>query len=301
MCRKESDKGINMKIYQLRYFYAACQFSNITKAAEMLHISQPSITNAIKELENEFGVSLFHRLNRGLILTKEGEVLLEKTEVLLKYADNLLSVMEGLGNKRNTIRIGLPPMTGAFLFPKLYHDFKMECPHIEFSTHESGGESLLELLQKDEIDLAFTSHPDLSTIDYHIVKIIEVENVFCISRDNPLSERDSVSISELRDEPLVLFREGFHQQRIIKELYVKHGIEPNIIHSTGQIYAIIEFIKTGIAGGFVFRELADNHPELKSVSLDPPMTLQISLVWKRDSYMFSNLMRFINFAKSYFK
>ena len=76
-----------MKLHQLQYFCAACRYGNITKAADELHVSQPSISMAIRDLEREFGLSLIQRTNRGFSVTKEGAYFYEKAEILLEQAE----------------------------------------------------------------------------------------------------------------------------------------------------------------------------------------------------------------------
>ena len=97
-----------MKLLQLQYFCTACKYNNITRASEELHISQPSISNAIKELEAEFGVILFKRLKKGFTLTREGETLLRHAQELLQHAERITKIMTDRGPENNSIRIGIP-------------------------------------------------------------------------------------------------------------------------------------------------------------------------------------------------
>ena len=79
-----------MTLVQLKYFQTVCKYNNITRASNELHISQPSLSNAIKDLEKEFGISLFYRFSKGLVLTEEGSLFLEETNHLLEHADLFL-------------------------------------------------------------------------------------------------------------------------------------------------------------------------------------------------------------------
>lgn len=99
-----------MKLTQLEYFCVAARYHNITKAAKELFVTQPSISNAIRTLEEEFGVNLFFRNNNKLTLTPEGELFYKSAEELLAHADSVESEFHELRKKIIPIRIGIPPM-----------------------------------------------------------------------------------------------------------------------------------------------------------------------------------------------
>ena len=117
-----------MKISQMRYFQTVCRYSSITKAAEELYVSQPAISFCIKELEEEFGVKLFHRRNNRLQLTVEGNIFLDKVNYILKSIDTLVGQMKDLGNNRNHVKIAIPAMISTFLFPAIFNDYAEKFP-----------------------------------------------------------------------------------------------------------------------------------------------------------------------------
>ena len=112
-----------MTLDQLRYFSAVCKYSGVNRAAEALNISQPSISNAIANLEREFGTELFTRQRKRLIITKEGLQLLSMAENLLSQADNTVKVMRSLGKDNKMLRLGVPPMVGSMILPILFEEY----------------------------------------------------------------------------------------------------------------------------------------------------------------------------------
>ena len=103
-----------MKFFQLQYFCAACRYKNITRAAEALHVSQPSVSLAIQALENEFGMALLDRNERGFVLTPDGEYLYREGRALLGQSDAIVETMaerKRLGSA--VLRFGSTPMAGA--------------------------------------------------------------------------------------------------------------------------------------------------------------------------------------------
>ena len=99
-----------MKLQQLRYFYAACTHKSISRAAEILHVSQPSVSMAIRDLEREFGAPLISRCYKGFVLTEEGIALEEMAESLLRHADQVNEEMLSFGQRQKPVRLGVPPM-----------------------------------------------------------------------------------------------------------------------------------------------------------------------------------------------
>lgn len=139
-----------MTIAKLEQFLAVCQFQSVTRAAEYLHISQPSVSASVRELEREFAVNLFRHEGRKLILTAEGSFLKEQAQTLLKQYDTLCWQMRDLGNQKNLFRIRIPPMAGTIFFPQLYKAFEAQYPQITLSITECGSLQAEKLLLHGE-------------------------------------------------------------------------------------------------------------------------------------------------------
>lgn len=288
-----------MKLHQLQYYCAACRNQNITKAAQELHVSQPSISMAIKELENEFGLMLLQRNNKGFVVTQEGKYFYERAMNLLEQANELNQMMCDMGNQRKRINLGIPPMIGTFLFPKMYKEFKKDYPEIMLNSREGGSRMLIEMLDDSVLDFAILPINQLSEDTYNILKLTETQTVFCVSRNHPLSEQKTVSIEQIKDEPLIMFNDGFYQNQVIKERFEREGYKPNILHYSSQFYTIKEFISDNIMTGFMFQDIAETVQEIRGISLESPIYIQIGLVWKRNQHMFYDAARFLNFTRKY--
>lgn len=288
-----------MKLHQLQYYCAACRNQNITKAAQELHVSQPSISMAIKELENEFGLMLLQRNNKGFVVTQEGKYFYERAMNLLEQANELNQMMCDMGNQRKRINLGIPPMIGTFLFPKMYKEFKKDYPEIMLNSREGGSRMLIEMLDDSVLDFAILPINQLSEDTYNILKLTETQTVFCVSHNHPLSEQKTVSIEQIKDEPLIMFNDGFYQNQVIKERFEREGYKPNILHYSSQFYTIKEFISDNIMAGFMFQDIAETVQEIRGISLESPIYIQIGLVWKRNQHMFYDAARFLNFTRKY--
>lgn len=112
-----------MNINYLYYFQTVCKYKNMTKAAESIHISQPSITLAIKELEKELGFELFYRIGNKIELTPEGKIFLDKSKHFIKQFEDFQCDALDLGKKRKaSLKIGIPTVLGTFCFQKYFLD-----------------------------------------------------------------------------------------------------------------------------------------------------------------------------------
>ena len=142
-----------MKLNQLYYFKTVCKYNNITKAAEHLHVSQPAITHAIRELERELGIRLFKRTNKNVSLTQEGVLFFQKSSDILSELESLVDEMRDQGElKRAVIRVGGPPAKGTLIHPQMEiaasQKFGIGLEIVEMSSEEAEF-----ALYNDELDL----------------------------------------------------------------------------------------------------------------------------------------------------
>lgn len=288
-----------MKISQIRHFQAVCQYQNVTRAAESLHITQPSVSSSIKELEEEFGVNLFHRINKRLVLTREGEFFLERTNLLLEQVDTLEAQMKDLGSGKNLIRIGVPPMIGTFLFPAMFDAFHEKYPEIKLEMVEQGSRMTNKLVKSEELDLAIAIVDEAVDHELHKLDIFSTRLVFCVRAGHPLACRASVGLQDLRQEPIILFKSDSSQNAILLSRFKSLDIEPNVLLSSSQLYTIKHFVAAGRAGAFLFQEIADMEPDIAGVPLEEPIPMDICLIWKKNRHIYSDAAKFIEFTKMY--
>lgn len=126
-----------MKLSQLQYFQAVRKYGSISKAAEIIHITQPSISNAIRQLENEFGLNLFYRVNGRLRLTEAGKGFSGHVNEILRKVENTERRMASLGQESSVIKVGIPSVIGSALFPTIFSGFNAARPYVSLEIHES--------------------------------------------------------------------------------------------------------------------------------------------------------------------
>ena len=190
---------------QLAYFVATGEAGSILRAAENIHVSQPSISNAIAHLEDVFQVQLFIRHHaQGMSLTTAGQQLLEKAQALLRDADELHSFAGKLADRVfGSINVGCFTPLAPIVTPELCHGFMQSHTGVEINVREGNQAELLSRLKKGSIDLALTYNLQLEQ-DIDFVELVELQPYVLLAADHPNAGADRLSLGELADERYIL-------------------------------------------------------------------------------------------------
>lgn len=288
-----------MTISKLQQFLAVCQFQSVTRAAEFLHISQPSVSASIRELEREFQVNLFLHEGRRLVLTAEGRFLREQAQKLTHQFEELCWQMEDLGHQKNRFRIGIPPMSGTIFFPQLYRAFQAQYPQITLSITECGSLQAEKLLNAGELDLAMATLPAPPSAEFSVLKLARTQLMLCVSHQHRLAQAKSIDVSMLRDEPLVLFSQDTAPSQAVLSLFAERQLRPNVLLYSSQLSMIQQFISGGTAASFLIDALVRHTPELVAIPFAQPVYFDTVLLWKRGQYLYSDVSCFLQFARDF--
>ncbi len=288
-----------MKLTQLEYFCVAARYHNITKAAKELFVTQPSISNAIKSLEEEFGVNLFFRNNNKLTLTPEGEIFYKSAEELLSHADSVESKFHELRKKVTPIRIGIPPMLGTIYLPELYLSLKENFPNVDFRLFEFGSIKACNLVLEEKLDIAIVN-AEQPSIDKCNSRIIDTEDLlFCVAPDHPLAGQKTLLLTMLADEPLILFNTDSVQVMTLTRQFKAVGVNPHIILNTSQITTLINMVKSGHMGTFLYRSIVEKHPDIVGIPVMPSIEQRIGVIWKKGKYQNTTTEKVIKFIENF--
>lgn len=288
-----------MKLLQMRYFQTVCRYGSITKAAEELFVSQPTISFCLKELEDEFGVKLFHRRHNRLQLTVEGQFFLDKINYILQSVDSLTTQMKDMGNNHNHVKIAVPAMISTFLFPQMFNAYTQLYPDVELEMLETGSLQARKLVDANSVDLGITILDNVVTDSYNVLPLVSTELVFCVSKSHPLANKKRISFKELANEYIILFKADSYQNIFIKRAFSEVGVEPKILLYSSQLYTIKEFLSYGYAGAFLYRQVAEMDDDLVCIPLDQAIIQDIVLIWSKSSSLYSDSENFIQFAKQF--
>lgn len=283
----------------MKYFQTVCRYGSITKAAEELFVSQPTISFCIKELEEEFGVKLFHRRHNRLQLTVEGSYFLDKVNYILQSVDALSSQMKNMGNNRNHVKIAVPAMISTFLFPQIFNAYNEVYPELQLEMLETGSLQARKLVDANSVDLGITILDSAVEDAYNVVPLVKTELVFCVSKTHPLANCQKISFKQLADQQIILFKADSYQNIFIKRAFSEVGVQPNILLYSSQLYTIKEFLSYGNVGAFLYRQVAEMDDDLVCIPLEQAIFQDIVLIWTKNGSLYSDAENFIQFAKHF--
>lgn len=290
-----------MKLTQIEYFIAVCDTGSFSRAAEKCHISQPGISKAIRELEEECGVALFQRNRNNIQMTRRGRILLDHARQFQNQYRNLCQVMHSLGTGKALIRIGIATMRGNTLFPQIHGAFLKTHPQITIETVEETTKVLYELLDRQEIDFALCVTNRLPEEPSHCLLLRKSYLKLFVRQDHPLARKDAIDLTELKDTPLVMFSDHFDQTAYIRHMFAQSGVHPWILHQTTQVFTILEYIRHQAAVGFLSEEFTRDEKNLVAIPVKQIAIGHVNFVWNRNPEQFPALQKFLNFIKTRYK
>ena len=292
---KDENNLIDLSLYKL--FYLVSQNKSFSKTAELLGITQPSISYSIKKLEDELGVSLFERGN-GLVLTPEGEELLPYVEEALNtlYAGEK-KVNDLINLKKGQISIGIPSHIGVFLLTDIMKKFNQEYPNIRFKVTCKPTKELFNSLNLNELDLLIDCSPLEDNIHDFIVKRITKEKCAfaCNKKDKDLLDR-VVSLKELNDKMLIVPLKTSSNTKFLTTVFEKRGLvlDPDFEITTSDMIA--EMVDQEIGVGYLFQKTIEKYPNLRKIDVDCKLPeFDIFLIYK-DSLLSTATKNFIDFV-----
>ncbi len=288
-----------MKIVQLEYFCAVSQYHSITQAAQKLYVTQPAISNAIRELEREFSVCLFTRSKNHLTLTKEGELFYQKANALLQTIEQTSSQLYDIGRQTVPVRIGIPPLLSTIFFPELLIEFNRKYPDIPVELFEYGSIRAAALVNDDVLDLSFVNMHFYDIDKMNSYQITTDFFVFCVSPEHHLANEPEISIEMLANEPLIMYNTDSVQNTTLNALFENTGNKPNIVLHASQLYTIKNFVRNNLGGAFLYSSLLDDDSGLVRIPVIPHIEQDIGIVWKKGKYINNSVEKFISFTQKY--
>lgn len=250
-----------VQFQQLQYFVAVAETRHFTRAAERVHVAQPSLSQQIKALERELGADLFLRARGNITLTDAGEALLPLARRILADADTARhEVQELVQLRRGRVRLGATPSLCTGLLPDVLRAFHDRYPGIRLVVEEGGSHDLVRELARGALDLALivlplpSPSPALTTVE-----LLREDLVVVSSPEAPPPGgrgRRTVRIADLRSERLVMFRHGYDLRELTVAACRAEGFEPDFAVEGGEMDAVLGFVRAGLGVAVVPRMVA---------------------------------------------
>lgn len=283
----------------LNQFIAVAEHSNFTHAAQALNMAQPPLSMTIKKLEQQLGVSLFHRQGKKVSLTLEGEVLYKHAkQVERTINDTRLAMAELKGLEKGEVRIGMPSMLGSYFFPEILMAFKSRYPKLKLTVVNAGTRSIEKMLRNGDLDIGVINH---TTQSEHLATdhLLTSNMVATVGKQHPLSARKSISFSEFFQHELVLFESGYFHREFIEAKSEQYNMPMQFSFETNLLPMILSIVKNEFAITALLELVTDSEPELVAIPFDEKVELNLALAWRKDGYLSIAHRAFIQFVKQH--
>ncbi|MFE4713526.1 MULTISPECIES: LysR family transcriptional regulator [unclassified Paenibacillus] len=242
----------NYELYKV--FYWAAKTGSLTQAAKALYLTQPSVSHAIKQLEQNFGITLFYRNSKGVALTQEGTILysyIEQSQVLITMAEEKMAALKNLDN--GELRIGgSDSLFKHYLLPYL-EDFHKNYPGIKLHLNHGTTPEVMTLLKDGTIDLGVVRLPIVDS-QLEARETIQLQDCFVAGAQYAILKDTVLSVEVLLQYPVILFSRNSRARMAITELFQSYGytLKPEI--EVGSVDLLIEFARRGLGISYVTRE-----------------------------------------------
>ena len=276
-----------MELRTLRYFLAAAQEENITKAADILHVTQPTLSRQMMDLERELGVTLMLRGKNGLTLTDDGIFFRQRAQEIVELADRLeKSFVERQNNISGMVVIGASETVGSQTLARLIKEFTGKYPAVQFTLYNETVNNIKDRLDKGLVDIGLLLEPvDVTKFDY--VRLSQQDTWGLLVRDDhPLTEKESLTADDVAPYPLIL--------------PLRDNIRVEIIHWLGRdekeltiplFYTLLSNAALMVAEGLGCAFCMDgalairSDPRLRFIPLEPRRVTHSVLVWKKNKIL----------------
>lgn len=259
-----------MEIRQLKYFMAVAEFKSFTKATKQLYVSQPALTKAIRSLESELEVPLLIYSNKSMELTSYGELLYAYCRPLLIQFEEIKNSIRGQASlQRGRLRIGLPPLISTLVVPQIIESFITAYPGIQLEIRQGNAVEIQKMVRDNIIDTGFTIYPIIAS-DFDIIDVMQGPQVIIVSKDNPLAEKDTAKLWDLRNNNFILLDKNYMSYDQIIAACRRENFYPNISMELSNWDLIVRMVGRNLGVGILPKPIVEAYPidSIKCITIE---------------------------------
>ena len=276
-----------MDLRTLRAFVEVVRQGGFSAAATVINATQPTVSKAVKQLEDELGGPLLDRLGHRVQLTAMGELVYRRALAMLTERDSLISELADLrGLQRGRLRLGLPQIGSSILFAPLVARYRGLYPGIEIDLVEQGSNRLKQAVLAGELELGAALAPIES--DFATRPVCDEPMVVVLPSTHDLAARKSIRLTELADSSFVLFEAGFTLNEMIRAACQRRGFVAREAAHSAQPDFILALVAAGLGVALLPRLVAEQQVEAPLVSIlldESDLRWQLSLIWRAGSIL----------------
>jgi LysR family hydrogen peroxide-inducible transcriptional activator len=242
-----------MELQQLRYFCAIAETGSFSRAAQQTHVSQPSLSQQIRKLEDELGARLFDRLGRTIRLTELGRAFLPRARAVLRELESARSdVVERKASISGPVCVGVIPTIAPYYLPPVLAAFSRKCPQAHVTVIEEITPLLLERLRAGSMDVAIVALPlQVRGHEFESFPLMTEKLYAVLPKEHAMAGRRSVPLGELEGEPFLLLRDGHCFRETAVAACKRARLIPNIVFESGQFSSILSMVSAGLGVSIV--------------------------------------------------
>ena len=276
-----------MTLRHLRVFLAVYQTQNVTRAAERLHMTQPTVTRAVQELERYYGVRLFERINRRLYITQSGRQLYARAVHIVGSFDRMEKELKNW-DEFGLLRIGATPTLASVLLPKTLMTFEKRHPKLRVRCSVENGTHLQEALADDRLDFALVEG-EVAAEHLHAEPFSEDRLILLLPPDDPRRNAPALTLRELAESPLLLREKGSMGRSFLDRVFAAHDLPLAPLLESISTHAIIQAVHAGLGISFLPQRLIRHSVESGFVATravdDEPFVRRNFAAWHEDKFL----------------
>ncbi|NGQ97322.1 LysR family transcriptional regulator [Brevibacillus sp. SYP-B805] len=289
-----------MELRQIRYVLAVAEEHSFSRAAERLHLAQPSLSQQIAKLEKMCGVTLFHRLPQHVELTDAGMRFVQVAQQIVDQVDGLEREMRSYAQgESGRLLVGSLPITGEYVLPPVISDFARAYPGVELQLVEERSSQLEQLLARGKIDVSLLTMP-IADPSLYAEPAFREEIYLALPPTHPLAGEDEVDLARLGDQPFILLKEGQGFRQISLMLCEQAGFRPRIVFESSNIHTVQSLVAAGMGVSFapaMITAAPRTHatPAYVRLSTHPERTLVVA--YRRDRHLSKPAKAFVELLR----
>lgn len=287
-----------MEIRVLKYFLMVAREENITRAAELLHITQPTLSRQLMQLEDELGVKLFQRSKHHIILTEDGMLLRRRAEEIIALSEKTKEdLLHKTGQLTGQISIGSGELKSSCFLADLIASFQKEQPLVQFDLYSGNADNIKERIDRGLLDFGLLLEPvDITKYHFARTPFRETWGVL-LPTDSSLASRETVCPQDLAGLPLIMSQRELVKNELMK-WFGPYADQIQFAAFGNLLYNMAALARSGV--GYVLTlDLNCSYEGLTFVPLSPRLESGAVLVWKKTESFSPAVRAFIDYSKKY--
>jgi len=276
-----------MELRHLRYFVAVAEQLHFRYAAEIMHVAQPALSQQIKQLEEEIGVTLFERSRHKVCLTPAGKAFYENAQRILQQADQAVAKARKVeSGDAGTIRIGFVSTAAIRVLPVAMKKLQKQIPQAEVELNELAAGEQVDRLYREQLDIGFV-HAKLSQDVFKTMVVARDRLIVAVPGSCKLARSRRVDLKDLSSWPAIMpaghSSSGFYEQ--VRMTYKLAGVRPERVHNTRLLQTGLLLVAAGLGVSLVpesFQSIQVKGVVYKKLQVEPPLS-ELVAVWRRDN------------------